>query len=221
MMQVALGEDTWAKGIFNYLDTMQQQAATPEDLYAALQRAVDEDHPINPPNVATIMRTWEQQPGYPVITLTRDGDQLTFTQERFFYSNVTSDALWWVPITYITETDPDFTKTQPDFWIEGEQTVVVPSAAAPKQWGEDDWIIVNVQENSYYRVNYDEHTWDLIEVHLNGIHYDDIHILNRAQLVDDSLNLARAGRADYATVFGILEYLYQEHDYVPWSAVSL
>ena len=41
---------------------------------------------------------------------------------------------------------------------------------------------------------------------------------NRAQLIDDSLNLARAGYLDYTIALNVTKYLKHETDYVPWKA---
>lgn len=220
MMQVALGVPTWTKGLRNYLETNKYQSASSDELYASLQLAVNEAVPTNPPSVATIMSTWENQAGYPVITVSRNGNQLTLTQDRFFYTSETSTNLWWVPINYVVGSNPVFTDTNPDFWMKGEKTVTLSSAAAPKSWTSNDWIVVNIQETSYYRVNYDDNLWNLLIQQLNGNNYQQIHLLNRAQLVDDSLNLARAGKISYDIPFGILEYLTKEADYIPWASVS-
>lgn len=220
MMQVALGVQTWTKGLRYYLNTNQYQSANSDDLYASLQVAVNEDYPANPPSVSTIMKTWENQAGYPVITVSRNGDQLTLTQERFFYSEGTSESLWWVPINYVVGSNPDFSDTKPDLWIPGSKTQTVTNGSQ-KTWTNDDWIIVNIQESSYYRVNYDDNLWNLLIEQLNGEDYEEIHLLNRAQLVDDSLNLARAGKISYDVPFGILEYLHKESDYIPWASVSI
>jgi aminopeptidase N len=221
MMQVAFGVETWTKGLRNYLLTKQYGAATSDDLYNGLQQSVNEDYPSNAPNVATIFKTWENQAGYPVITVSRNGNQLTLTQERFFYTNHTSNSLWWVPINYAVKSNPNFTETKPDLWMQGQKTVTLNSGTtAPKPWTDSDWVIVNIQESSYYRVNYDNALWNLLIQDLNSDKFETIHLLNRAQLVDDSLNLARAGRIGYKIPFGILEYLSKESDYIPWAAVS-
>lgn len=220
MMQVALGVPTWTKGLRNYLTANQYQSASSDDLYTGLQLAVNEDVLTNPPNVATIMRSWENQAGYPVITVSRNGNQLTLTQDRFFYTEDTSSSLWWVPINYVVGSNPDFSDTKPDLWMAGEKTVSISSVTAPKPWTNNDWIVVNIQESSYYRVNYDDNLWNLLIEQLNGNSFNQIHLLNRAQLVDDSLNLARAGKISYDVPFGILEYLSKESDYIPWASVG-
>ena len=219
MMQVALGVDTWTKGLRNYLNTKQYDAATSDDLYAGLQQAVNLDYPVNAPNVATIMRTWENQAGYPVITVSRSGNQLTLTQDRFFYTEQTSSSLWWVPINYVVGSNPDFSSTKPDLWMQGQKTLTLQSNTAPKSWGNNDWLVLNIQESSYFRVNYDDNLWNLLIEQLKG-DFLKIHLLNRAQLVDDSLNLARAGKINYEVPFAILGYLTKEIDYIPWASVS-
>lgn len=48
-----------------------------------------------------------------------------------------------------------------------------------------------------------------------------IDVINRAQIVDDALNLARAGEISYDLSFRILSYLKNETEYYPWySALS-
>lgn len=84
----------------------------------------------------------------------------------------------------------------------------------------DNWIVVNSQQSGYYRVNYDNASWRLLSEQLNNGNFEQIHVLNRAQLVDDSLNLAQAGRIDFGVAFDILRYLSRETDNVPWAAVS-
>ena len=43
-----------------------------------------------------------------------------------------------------------------------------------------------------------------------------IHRTNRAQILDDSLTLAKAGLLDYPLALANFEYLTQEQDYIPW-----
>lgn len=220
MFQVAFGVDTWTKGIKSYLDTNELKSASSDELYAGLQEAVNADNTQGtPPDVKAIMRTWETQSGYPVIHVSRDEDgSLHFEQKRFFYTNQTSENLWTVPISFVSAKNPTFDETSPDFWLEDEKHSV--SSSTGKEWGADDWIVVNVQESGYFRVNYDEKLWHLLTLQLNSDEHDAIHVLNRAQLVDDSLNLARAGKLSYEIPFGILKYLEGETDYVPWASVS-
>ena len=44
-----------------------------------------------------------------------------------------------------------------------------------------------------------------------------IHRLNPAQIIKDSLSLARAGLLDYKIALGSTKYLNKELEYIPWS----
>lgn len=70
----------------------------------------------------------------------------------------------------------------------------------------------------FYRVNYDTATWENISKALKTNTYSDIHVLNRAQIVDDSLNLARGELLDYKLALSLLQYLEGETSYLPWLA---
>lgn len=70
----------------------------------------------------------------------------------------------------------------------------------------------------FYRVNYDLKNWNLLIAELQS-HPKMIHVLNRAQLIDDSFNLARAGELSYSVPFSLISYLEKEDDYIPWYSV--
>ena len=69
----------------------------------------------------------------------------------------------------------------------------------------------------HFRVNYDAENWKKISKSLLDNHRK-IHRNNRAQILDDSLTLARAGHLDYSLALENLEYLADEVDFMPWAA---
>lgn len=46
-----------------------------------------------------------------------------------------------------------------------------------------------------------------------------IHTNNRAQLIDDAFNLARAGRLNYTIPLYLSEYLENENSVIPWYTI--
>ena len=56
----------------------------------------------------------------------------------------------------------------------------------------NQWVIFNLQQPGYYKVNYDDHNWNLLIQQLLKDHRA-IAPINRAQIIDDALDLARAG----------------------------
>ena len=69
----------------------------------------------------------------------------------------------------------------------------------------------------YYRVNYDEENWKLIIKQLNEDHTK-INVINRAQIIDDALNLARVGLLKYDLAIEFTYYINSETEYLPWAA---
>lgn len=43
-------------------------------------------------------------------------------------------------------------------------------------------------------------------------------MINRAQLIDDSLNIARVNGIPYATALSLIGYLTEEVEYLPWKS---
>lgn len=148
-----------------------------------------------------MMRTWELQSGFPVLTVTRDGDLLRFTQERFMYDkNLNSTNLWWIPLNYVTAADADFSRTTPNYWMPNVRNMIA-LIEVPLNF----WVLFNIKRTSYYDI-------------FSG--YKVIHYRNRAQLIDDAYNLAKGDRIDYDILFNLMNYLWQEIDYIPWVPAS-
>jgi hypothetical protein len=72
----------------------------------------------------------------------------------------------------------------------------------------------------YYRVNYDNHNWNLLADHLlNSPLENELPAVTRAQLLDDALNLARGGILGYSVALNMTRYLAtKEVDFVPWKS---
>ena len=81
----------------------------------------------------------------------------------------------------------------------------------------DQWIIFNVDQVGYYRVNYDETNWLLLAKQLQEDH-SAIAVLNRAQILDDCMNIARAGSLSYKVALELTRYLRNEREYAPWKS---
>ncbi|XP_026482613.1 aminopeptidase N-like [Ctenocephalides felis] len=118
------------------------------------------------------------------------------------------------------EDDYRYNKTGADVWKNyGEdEDVDLPGTATLKDMpGKDQWVIFNIQMAGIYRVNYDLQNWEKLILYLQSENYDKIHILNRVQLIDDSLDLAWTGDQDYSVALKLVSYLKQETEYIAWN----
>ncbi|XP_064106708.1 aminopeptidase N-like [Macrobrachium nipponense] len=220
MMNSFLTEPTFMKAINWYLSTYMYKNADQDDLWDAMTKTAHEDGTLpRDMTVKKVMDTWTLQMGYPVINVTRslDGTSATLTQERFLLvknenSSDTHDYMWWVPLTYTNQDDPVFTSNQTVWMTDEEKEISIESLPS-----HDKWVIFNLQQIGYYRVNYDENNWYLLIQQLQTDH-EVIHLINRAQIIDDALDLARAGHLSYNTALSVNSYLSKETEYVPWTA---
>lgn len=192
--------------------------AQQDDLWAALTDQAHLDGTLaDNTTVKEIMDTWTLQTGVPVLTVTRNYNSITFSQNRFLMepeTNVSETfSLWWIPIKFISRSTLKHNVTFT--WLEKAREKIVINHNVP----ENDWLLVNVDQKGYYRVNYDARNWLLLTSQLlDPQGFLNFSTTNRAQILDDSLNLAAAGYLDYDVALNITRYLAHERDYVPWKA---
>ncbi|XP_015604734.1 uncharacterized protein LOC107272255 [Cephus cinctus] len=212
MVEKTFGTELFNNALHNYLEAREYDVATPEDLFDAFQAQVNAAGIKLNTTVQEIMNTWTTQAGFPVVSVVIANGTATLSQERFLlrnYVNSPINVTWWVPITWATKSNPDFSTTTPKYWLKEATGSVVLRAS-------DEWVIFNVQEAGYYRVNYDTDSWQRIIYLLKNDDLDIVHVLNRASIVDDLFNLGRAGYVHYSTIFSATQYLTRETNYLPW-----
>lgn len=148
MFQEAFTIETFTKGLRYYLSKHYFSSTTPDDLHAALQQALDEDYPGNNVDVNKVMRTWEDQAGYPVVRVQKIGNNVILTQTRVGGGNES----YAIPISFATKASPDFADRTPKLWMDNRSLTIsfVP---------ENDWIILNLNQISYYKVSYERSIW--------------------------------------------------------------
>ncbi|XP_037798441.1 aminopeptidase N-like [Penaeus monodon] len=219
MMSHFLGDKLFSDGLNSYLNEIKNVTSKYDDLWESLSTAAHLDN-VLPENttIKMIMDTWTSQKGYPVIKVNRspDGTSATITQERFRQvknPEERPEIKWWVPLTYTTQSDATFNQTLAMVWMKDSEDSIIITSLPPK----DEWVIFNLQQTGFYRVNYDDSNWDLLTQQLKNDH-EVIHVINRAQIIDDAMNLARAGQLRYETALLMLSYLKNETEYLPWSA---
>uniref|UniRef100_A0A182PEE9 Aminopeptidase N n=1 Tax=Anopheles epiroticus TaxID=199890 RepID=A0A182PEE9_9DIPT len=217
MFRMVLGDDNFRAGLKVYLLDRQLDGAVADDLYAGLQAAID-DKDVLPEGytVKQLMDSWTTEPGYPVLTVRRnynDGSVI-LSQERFYSDKQSPNAnVWYIPYSFASASNPDFDDLSDFQWLSTKAERIETGVAA------DEWLVFNKQQTGYYRVNYDAHNWLMIA---SALREDPsvIHRFNRAQLINDAFNLARANRHDLGLTLDLMRYLSNEHEYAPWAAAN-
>lgn len=219
MMDKFLTSDSFKKGMKNYLTELQYDAAEQDDLWRHLTQQGHSDGTLpKSMTVKQVMDTWTLQTGFPLLKVNRNYEENTaeLSQNRFLLSpEASSPETWWIPVTF-TSPGGNFNNTYNNIWMsDDERTKQVDGMPQ-----ENTAVIFNLQQTGYYRVNYDLRNWKLIAAALQEDHTA-IHVVNRAQILSDALELAKVGQLDYSVALSLTEYLDKETEYIPWvSALS-
>lgn len=90
------------------------------------------------------MNSWSLQSGYPLITLNRNysSDHAIINQTKMTEdTNITSNALWYVPIAYISKNDSNVKR----IWLENTRQTILNLTGTTN----DSWILLNIDETGW------------------------------------------------------------------------
>lgn len=135
MLEDAVGETAFRKGLTIYLKRHAYKNATKHDLWTAIQEAKKENF------VSTMVHGWITQPGYPLVRIEKDKNKYHLSQERFSLLNKSHSEKWIIPTRYRTEQNKMGTI------ILREHALTIPSSAR--------WLKLNAGQPGFYRVMYD------------------------------------------------------------------
>ncbi|XP_019371330.1 PREDICTED: thyrotropin-releasing hormone-degrading ectoenzyme, partial [Gavialis gangeticus] len=223
MLANFMGHSVFQMGLQDYLTIHMYGNAARNDLWNTLSKALKKVG--KSVNIQEVMDQWTLQMGYPVITIIRNEtavNTIEIFQERFIYdiSAKTKDPilgnnsyLWQIPLT-IAVGNTSHISSEAIIWVSNKSEYHrIPAL------DEAIWLLGNINQTGYFRVNYDIRNWRLLINQLMRNH-EVISVSNRAGLIDDAFNLARAGYLPQSIPLEIIRYLSEEKDFLPWHAAS-
>ncbi|XP_053392901.1 glutamyl aminopeptidase-like [Mercenaria mercenaria] len=213
MLEHWMGSDAFFHGVSRYLRHFQYQNAHTDDLWTFLGN-ISTDL-----SVKTVMDTWTKQMGLPFINVTVNGSKVTLTQERFLAdSSIHYDPseseygyMWYIKLDYMRSDGQTGSR-----WMMKEQSRTFDVGADIEK---NSWIKFNLNETGFYRVNYPEFLWKRLSTELAADN-NMLSITDRANLLDDAFNLARAGHLSYDIALDMTSYLDKEREYLPWKSTA-
>ncbi|XP_059611776.1 aminopeptidase N-like [Phlebotomus argentipes] len=226
MLDNVLGKDTFQLGVRNFLFEMAYSIAEPADLYRNLQSAVNLNGDLpSDLTVAEMMYPWEHLPGYPLVTIMRNyqNNEIVVNQRRFLYQREDNDpecSCWHIPLSFATTYNPDMENTKPSTWLRRGTKELVLRTTENQTWSSEDWVLFNIQQTGFYRVNYDTQNWRLLANELHQGPPFKIGTLNRAQLIDDSFSLAFSDIIEFPLFLDIIKYIREEEEFPVWTTAE-
>ncbi|TGZ37501.1 Aminopeptidase N [Temnothorax longispinosus] len=161
-------------------------------------------------NITGMIEPWIKQYHYPVLNVMQYSEYYTILVNVSIHN--TPEARW-IPVTYTTQPDINFNTLVGRLL---QPPVSYLQFGFNANYSADDWIIFNIQQIGYYRVNYDDKSWTRIARFLSSENYAEIHVLNRAQIIDDAFHFMMSGKINSSIFWELTSYLSQETDYVAW-----
>ncbi|XP_051651912.1 thyrotropin-releasing hormone-degrading ectoenzyme [Manacus candei] len=222
MLANFMGHSVFQMGLQDYLTIHKYGNAARNDLWNTLSKALKRVG--KSVNIQEVMDQWTLQMGYPVITIlgNETTDIIVISQERFVYdsdakpkdpSRGDNSYLWQIPLT-IAVGNTSHISSEAIIWVSNKsEHHRIPA------FEEAGWLLGNINQTGYFRVNYDIRNWRLLINQLTRNH-EVISVSNRAGLIDDAFNLARAGYLPQNIPLEIIRYLSEEKDFLPWHAAS-
>jgi aminopeptidase N len=187
MLESWLGEDKFREGIRSYMKQHAYSNTTTADLWLALSKSSGQP-------VTEMAASWTEQPGFPLVNVTRNFGALKLTQERFSMGTSKVPPLSWsVPVRLgapVTTVSPTVQLLGPEPLDTGIATALVKA-----NWG----------DAGYYRVRYDAAQFKAITTNVGLFPEAD-----RLNLLNDTWALVKAGRESITTYLNLAKEFHDD-----------
>ena len=205
MLEQFLGEEEFRQGLHQYLTNHEYGNARTQDLWDALGEASGQP-------VKSMMDTWVNQTGYPVLEVQtsrqKDAIEVTLSQSRFLYEDIVGqreadDTLWHVPVSVRTASDAHPISALMD----GPQST---NRVEPASYGStEEWIKVNPLQTGFYRVKYPPEELAKLTSPIRSLV---LPAADRLGIQNDTYALARAGQVPASQFLSLAEAYANETD---------
>ena len=190
MVRALIGDDALREGLKNYFEAHKYHNATGSDLWDALGKAANLD-------IGAIMKSWLEQPGYPVVEAKVVDGQLQLSQQQFFIGDGhDTGRLWQIPLNANYKEAPQIMK---------EKAISLGNYQELRQQNGKPFRL-NVGNNSHFIVKYDQTLMsDLLD------HLDELNAIDQRQLLQDFRLLADGQQLSYADIIPLLPQFADSH----------
>ena len=201
MLEQYLGAEAFRDGIRLYLQRHQYDNAETTDLWDALEDSTKQP-------VRALMDSWIFQPGFPLISVDKDGKSLKLAQQIFRYiqDGTEVERKWQVPIFLRVGTRAGLIN----------KTLLMTEHEQRVEFSDDiDWAVVNAGGHGFYRVSYSVELATALKNGLNKI----LSPVERFSLINDAWATTLSGITSLVDYLDLIELLGDEDDVNVWTTV--
>lgn len=204
MIAEYLGYDNFKLGLQTYLKKHAYKNASTIDLWNALEE-------VSGKPVKKIVANWTQKPGYPLLSVSVDKDELIISQSRFFSSLLSEKkskdkTKWIIPINSLAKSD-----TAAEYHLLDGSLSRIPFKRTK------EWLKLNSGEKSLVRIRYSS---ELLAMLKEAVVHKELGKEDRFGIIRDLFVLAEAGKTatDQALQFSLS---YKDDDaYIVWIEIA-
>ena len=206
LRQVAgyIGESSFREGLRYYLRKHKYACASSSELWEALEEVSEKP-------ATTMMKSWIEQPGHPLVEVARDVDKLVLTQRRFTYLPNESDQAWVIPVSIkIFYKSGDSQQITTLMTNKSTHVDISSNTVAYK---------ANYGQSGFYRVKYREKD-NLQELGKRILSKDLLPPEDRWGLQNDLYALVRSGDVSLDDYLNFLSYYKEEDNFLPLISIA-
>lgn len=205
MLESYLGEKKFRKGVRSYISAHRESNAIAADLWKALEKASGQP-------VEKIARGWIKQPGFPVVSFSRDPErktpELAVRQERFKASPTTKlpaggSNSWPLPLVVKVPRATRGTREERALVQKQRDKIELSGDKAP------DWYYGNASEGGFYRPLHDDDCLGELTAGFQAY----LEPVERMGLAGHQWAIVRAGRAPLSSFLSIVDACRDEEEY--------
>lgn len=194
MAQHYIGDDAFRAGLKQYFADHAYKNTVGEDLWNALEAASGK-------KITHIMNTWISQPGYPVINISRDDENITLEQSQFFIGpHQPSNRQWPIPLDADGNSAPNLL----------DNPKISFSSKEP--------IRLNRSDSAHFITHYDAVSHQRL---LDQVGDGSLDTIGRVQLLHESTLLARGGMLSTDQLLPLLQVYKKETLEPVWDIIAL
>ena len=198
-----IGAENFQKGLQDYLKTYEYDSAASHNLWEAFEQVSEQP-------IGDMMKSWIEQPGFPVISVSKQGNKLHLAQQRFSYLPADSDQQWQVPVTIQFYSGTNRSERLAFLMNSTTQEINFPSQAHAYK--------VNDQQTGFYIVRYQ----DEANLAALGQRVADQTLTpeDRWGLQNDLFALYKRGEVAFTAYLDFLAHYQNERAFLPLVSIS-
>jgi alanyl aminopeptidase len=198
MFESYLGEEKFRDGVRLHMKRYADSVATGDDFFQSIADGSGN------PDVVSAMKSFVDQPGLPLVKVSRDGTALGLTQSRYapLGSKTQQGQTWEIPVVIKMGFGDEVREQKILAKDKSSKIKDIYGAQSP------DWIMPNANGAGYYRFTLDSAGWDALIANIDQLNTREVITMQ-----DSLLAAFRAGEVESAVMVAGMEKLAKHENY--------